>query len=252
MIFKNVNKKWASSSIFNNVRSFGILYFTLLSIHILLKLTNIDLFITSLISKPWFLISLILFFYINSEDKTSKSFKYMLFGLFAYLVGDTSLIFLENVIFFNLGVVFFIIGKLFYCLRFSNKKEFNVVKIWPYVLLCFCYMFFLMSFIYISLDEYFFPMLLYLFLTMIVGLFAFLRQYEVGRNSFLLVFVGVLFSFVADSVALIQAFYNQILMTRLSMVVMFFYGISQFLIVIGIIREQKKTSGNLKSEEVLK
>ncbi len=241
-MIKNIIKNLSKFNVFRDVKTFSILYFTLLIIHILLKLTDIDMFITSIISKPWFLISLILFFYINSEDKKSKPFKLMLFGLIAYWLGDISLIFLKNILFFNLGIFFFIIGKLLYCIRFSNKREFNIVKIIPYIILCFCYMLFLMNFLYISLGVYFFPVLFYFFLTMIVGLFAFLRQYEVDKKSFLLVFIGVLLSFVSDSVAIIQAFYNQLLITRLSMVVMAFYGVSQFLIVTGILIEKKKAT----------
>ncbi len=250
MILKSIHKTLSKLSFFKGIKLFSVFYFTLLLIHILLKNLNLDPFVASLISKPWFLLFLIVFYIINAEFKNTRDFRLMLLALFAFWLGDMALIFVENKLFFNLGILFFIIGKLIYSMRFANTKDFRLIKIIPFMLLCFFYMIFLMNFLHLSLGDYFFPVLFYLFLSMIVGLFAFLRQYEVDRRSFLLVFIGVLCSFVSDSVSIIQAFYNQLFITKFN-VVMIFYSLSQYLIVLGILFEKKNMDNDFKNDNTI-
>jgi len=222
-------------SFFTQEKKFRLLYFSLIFIHVAIKFFYTEVWV-SIVSKQWFLTALIIFFYINSRSKTNKDFKWTFLGLVAFWLGDFFLIFLENELFFNLGLVFFIIGKLFYCIRFSNKKDFKIIKIIPFILGCFFYIIFLMSFLLDTLDSYFSPIIIYIFITTIVGLFAFLRQYEVNKKSFILVFLGVLCSFVSDSLSFMFAFYNQVYISKFSGVIIF-YSISQYLIVTGILSE---------------
>ncbi len=236
---KRLNIKVSKRSIFTNIKAFSVLYFVLLLLHLVLKALDIKPLVSSLITKPWFLIFLIIFYINHAANRKAKDFKLILLALVAFWLGDMALIFVENTIFFNLGILFFIFGKLLYGIRFSNTKDFQIQKIFPFLLLCFFYIVFMMNFLHLSLGDYFFPVLLYLFLSMIVGLFAFLRQYEVDKRSFLLVFIGVLCSFVSDSVSILEAFYHQILITKFN-IVMLFYAISQYLIVMGIVLEKKK------------
>jgi len=220
---------------FTQEKKFRLLYFSLVIMHIGIKYFNKDIWVT-LLTKQWFLAALITFFYMNSKSRTNKSFKWMLLGLTAFWIGDFFLIFLEQQLFLNLGLAFFIIGKLSYSIRFTNKKDFKISKIIPFILGCFFYIIFLMSFLLDSLDGYFSPIIAYIFITTIVGLFAFLRQYEVNKKSFILVFIGVLFSFVSDSLSFVYAFYNQFYLSKFSFVILF-YSISQYLIVTGILKE---------------
>ncbi len=232
----------AFASIFTEEKKFRIFYFFLLSLHLIVNYLAPNVYFLY-ITKQLFLSALIIYFFVNSKFRNSKPFKIMLLGLSSFWLGDLSLSFFNNKILLNLGILFFIVGKLFYCIRFSNNKEFKFSKIMPYVTICFFYMVFLMTFLLDHLENQFFSVLIYLFITITVGLFAFLRQYEVNRISFLVVFIGVLFSFISDSVSIINTFYNDIYVTKYSVVVIF-YSFSQYLIVNGVLIEKIEKKDN--------
>ena len=71
---------------------------------------------------------------------------------------------------------------------------------------------------------------------MLIFLFAYLRYDVVNSLSFYLVFAGVVCSVFSDSISVLQSFYNQNFgLNQYS--VMLFYGLFQYLVVLGIIKE---------------
>jgi len=225
--------------ILKNKLFFSILYFCLLLIDIVVKL-NFETIPFRLITKPLVIISLVLFYIFNNTETSKKKHYFMMLALFFFLIGDMFLIFEEYALFFSLGLFSFVLGKLFYAFRFSNQRDFKLVRLIPVLSFCFIYMFILLNIVYDNLGKYFFPVLIYLFTTMIVVQFVYLRKGEVNYKSYLLVGIGVLFSVLADSVAVLKTFYISGLFFE-KVTIMLFYGISQFLIVYGIIKEEVNT-----------
>lgn len=229
--------------ILKNKLYFSILYFSILIIDIIVKL-GLDTIPFRFITKPLVLISLVFFYWINANEKSKRKFVFMILALFFFLLGDIFLIFKDVSLLFLLGMLGFILGKLFYTFRFSNPHDFKLVRLLPIVVFCFVYIFIVLNIIYDNLGEYFFPVLIYLFVAMLTLQFAYLRKSGVDKKSYLIVGVGILFSVFADSIAVLAQFYRHNFLYDY-VTVMLFYGISQYLIVMGIIEEKVKIEKSL-------
>jgi len=229
--------------IFKNKLYFSVLYFSILIIDILVKL-GLDTIPFRFITKPLIVISLVVFYWINAKEKSKKKFVFMILALIFFLLGDVFLIFKDVSLLFSLGMLGFILGKLFYAFRFSNQNDFKLVRLLPIVVFCFVYIFVVLNIIYDNLGEYFFPVLIYLFVAMLTLQFAYLRKSGVDTKSYLTVGIGILFSVMADSIAVLAQFYQDNFFYDYITVILF-YGISQYLIVIGILEEKVKIENSL-------
>lgn len=225
------------TGILKNTFYFTILFFSILTIDIVVKL-NFEAFPYRFVSKALVMSSLIVFYLINQNEPIKKRFQFMSLALSCFLLGDFFLILYENTTLYIIGMLCFILGKLFYVFRFSNQKDFNMIRLIPFLALCFIYMFVLMKLVYSNLSVFFIPVMIYIFSSLLVALFAFLRKVAVSYKSYVLVIIGVFFAVLSDSIGVLQSFYNENLAYH-EITIMLFYGLSQYFIVVGIIEENK-------------
>ncbi|WP_299887581.1 lysoplasmalogenase family protein [uncultured Lacinutrix sp.] len=230
--------------IFKNKTFFTTLFFAILLLDIFVKL-NLEAIPFRFITKPIIVGSLIIYYLLNNQEEHRRRFIYMCIALSSFLIGDILLIFYEITNAYIIGILLFIIGKLFYAFRFSNEKDFNLTSLMPYFIICFIYMVLIMLLVIDNLGDFFIPAMVYLFASLIVILFAFLRKNEVIKSSYLLVIAGVFTAVVSDSISLIQSFYYENFPFH-EILIMLVYGISQYLIVMGITNERK-----IKEESIL-
>lgn len=191
------------------------------------------------------LIGMLLFhFLIKNNNINKKDILVTIYAICSFIIGDAFII-AGNTSrsFLIIGVVFFAIGKILYSIRFSNKKDFNILKLIPFLLFCFSYMSVVMIIVYNSLGSYFIPVLFYLFIVMLTAQFAYLRKYEVNKISYFLVLTGIVFSMFSDSITLLKIFYDEAIAYN-EYTIMLFYSLSQYFIVIGLIKENS-SSNNL-------
>lgn len=221
--------------LFKNIYIFSVLFFTLLVIDIYIKL-NFESFPLRYISKSLLMILIIAFYIINNQESSKMKFRFMLSALAFFFIGDIFMILYESQLIYIIGIFCFILGKTFYVFRFSNQRDFNLLRLLPFLVMCFIYMSVLLSLTYDNLKAFFYPVLIYLFIAMIVILFALLRKNEVSAKSYYLVLVGVFFSALSDSITVLQTFYNENIAYH-SITIMLFYGLSQYFIVRGIVTE---------------
>lgn len=221
---------------FVNVRFFSFVYFIILILDIILKNIS-DFFYVRIFSKTSLLLLLILFFRANKKTITSNKDKVFLFGLVFFLLGDFFLIFYKIDTIYILGMLFFVLGKIAYIIRFSNQKDFKIKRLFPFLTVLFIYIVFITSLVFENLDKFFIPVLIYFFVSMLVILFAFLRYEVVNNKSFYLVFFGVVASIFSDSITVLQSFYDQNFGYH-QYTIMFFYGLFQYLVVLGITKEK--------------
>lgn len=224
------------NKLFKNKINFTIVFITILIIDLVVKDT-LDNILFRYLSKSLIMISLIIFYLVNQKEKQKRSLYIMCLALFSFLLGDMFLISYEMVIYYMLGVFLFVSGKIFYVFRFSNQKDFKLLNLLPFLGLSFIYMFFIMHFVIDSLGSFLIPVFIYLFTCLMILLFAFLRKNEVSRTSYILVVIGVLLSVINDSITVLQSFYDSNIIPHYDIFVMIMYGISQYLIVLGIIKE---------------
>ncbi|MFD2541814.1 lysoplasmalogenase family protein [Lacinutrix gracilariae] len=222
--------------IFKDKFYFSIFFFSILIIDVFFKVI-IDLIPLRVVTKSLVVGSLLVYFCMHIKNRTAKDSIFMIMALSFFILGDLLFIFKDFIVFFLLGILSFTIGKLFYVFRFSNQNDFKLVHLFPVLAFCFIYMFLILSVIYDNLKEFFIPVLAYLFIALIVLLFAYLRKSEVDKKSFFIVGIGILFSVIADSIAVLARFYNNDIFYS-AITVMLFYGTSQYLIVMGILDEK--------------
>lgn len=218
-----------------NTTIFTVLYFSILLLDILVKF-NLTVIPYRLISKPLLVLVLIAYYSVNMTVLSVKKHKFMLTALIMFLIGDVFLIF-KGMIFLGLGMLFFLNGKLFYALRFLNNKDFSAKRALPFLAVCTAYIVFIMSYVYSSLNLFFIPVIVYLFVALIEFLFAYLRKEHVNKRSYYLVFFGVLFSIFSDTTVMMNHFSNFVDLDMKGLV-MVLYGIAQYLIVRGVVEER--------------
>ncbi len=219
--------KLTSTSIFYII--FTIIVFTETVIANLNGLENLHY-----ISKPLVVISLIFFFtkHNNTLSKHTKTFTTL--ALFFSLLGDVLLLFVyKNPIFFILGLLAFLMAHIMYCLVFfkhqdSNKKPYGFILL---LLVYACGLFWLLN---PGLDQLLIPVILYMFVILLMSTFAYLRQKDKSYN---LVFIGAICFMVSDSLLALNKFYTPLPFADFS--IMFTYALSQFLIVIGLLKHKQ-------------
>ena len=180
--------------------------------------------------------TLIVFFLFNNTEQNKRRFYLICIGFCCFLLGDILLILFKIQSLYITGLFSFIAGKLFYAFHFSNQRDFKLRRLIPFLLICFIYMVVILNLIYNNLGMFFFPTLIYLFASMVLALFAYLRKDDVNYTSYILVLLGVLTFVICDTIGVLQSFYDENLPYH-EITVMLFYGISQYLIVLGIVKE---------------
>ena len=228
--------------LFTNKLYFFILFFSILILDIFVKL-NFESIPYRLISKPLVILSLFSFFLINNKTELKKD--YIIIALLSFFIGDFFLIFDYINTLYITGIIFFIVGKLCYAKRFSNQQDFKIIRLLPFLIMCFAYMIFIMMLVLDNLGIFFLPSLVYLYSCLLVLLFAYLRKGVVNKKSYILVLIGVTITILCDSITLIQSFYYKDF-PFYKIAIMLFYGISQYFIITGLVEE-----GNVRKEIVI-
>lgn len=223
--------------IFNNTYYFTYLYIAIFLIDSFVKVVYPSSLFRYL-TKALLIIVLLYYFILNKPKSNSRNNKLMIYAIYGFLVGDAFITASRiSSYFLAPGVVCFAFSKILYSIRFSNKKDFNIIKLLPFLLFCFSYMCLVMVVIFNSLGNYFIPVLLYLFIVMLTAQFAYLRRYEVNKRSYILVLIGVIFSMFSDSITLLKEFYDYNIAYN-QYTIMLFYALSQYFIIIGITKEK--------------
>ena len=222
--------------LFRNDILFSSVFFLLLVLDIVVK-NNSDDILYRVITKTSLIILLLVFYLLNNKEASKKSLYVVITALLFFICGDVFFIFYTDPMCFGLGILFFILGKIAYALRFTNNHDFEYKQLVPSLLFLFIYMTIIMAFVQKNLGPYFTPVLIYLFVALMVSLFSYLRYNAVNRKSFWIVFIGVFFSVLSDTISVLQAFYDEDFGYH-EITIMLFYGISQYLIIKGVVLER--------------
>ena len=215
---------------------FSILFFCLLSLDIYTKL-NLDTIPYRYISKFLTIGSLVAFtvtyFYRRKDLKNNL----LIYGLFVFFIGDIIIIDHLNMVKFYVSLLLFVAGKICYTLKFMHKEDFSINRLIPFFIVCFLYVAIVYNFIFPNLKLYFIPITLYFFITLLMTLFAYIRKGVANRKSYYLVLCGVGFFIVSETTMVIKMFYGDVLFQ--DFIVMFCYGAAQYLIILGLMFENK-------------
>ena len=222
--------------IFTNHKQFALLYFSILLIDIFVKI-QFPVFPYRYISKPWLLIFLLGYFYLNKIGNDKRKHRYMLLALSFFFIGDMLIINHLSIVFLGLSLLFFSIGKIFLCMKFSHKKDFNVSRLIPFTIIMFGYVIFLIGFLYKNLKDFLVPALASFFLTLLMFQFAYLRKEVFNKKSYLYVLFGIILFVISEGIMAIKTFKREI--PYQDFLIMFFYGTSVYFMVLGVVNEKE-------------
>ncbi|MFD0989598.1 lysoplasmalogenase family protein [Mariniflexile jejuense] len=221
-------------SIYLNKIKFTVVFVTVLFIDVCIKIylnnNNYRFF-----SKPLILISLIAYYYINMKHKRKKVERNVVFALFFFLLGDFMILNYLNKVFLVLSMLFFAVGKLFFCLKFKSKEDFEFSRLFPFSIIVYLGITFVISLIYKNLKAFLIPGLITLFISLLMLNLAYLRKAQFSKFSYFYVLFGCLLFVLVESINAVNTF-NKILPFP-SFFNTIFYGISMYLIILGITEE---------------
>lgn len=196
-------------------------------------------------SIAWFmkpvLIPLLILGVYNSGSFPSK--KFLLIALTFSWIGDIILLFSErDELFFIAGLIAFLISHIVYILLFNKqliyKNRKNKAVFWIGVTSIIMYLVVMISILLPSLGDLTIPVFVYALVISTMLLFAFkgfLNWQEPG-NWYIL--IGAIAFVSSDSLLAFNKFYSPIVMS--SVLIMTTYLIAQYLIVVGILKLNKK------------
>lgn len=217
------------------LKKFSYIFLTILGIHILTtSITDTDwvLYIT----KPAIVLSLFVYFCYDGFAALKTFQKVFLIGLLFSLIKDILLI--EKSLFIY-GLAFSFMAQIAYSLTFymsvADKKGWLSKK--PLLLLVILiYPAGLLFFLWPYLQDSLMPVMTYTFVLTVMFALAINRFKNVSNQNFLLVISGAFFFILSDSILAIQKFIQDYFLG--SLFIMLTYGISQYLLTVGIKRAE--------------
>ncbi|WP_369765172.1 lysoplasmalogenase [Flavobacterium sp. WC2429] len=192
--------------------------------------------------KPLLLPFLILGVYFSGAFSSKK---YLLAALTFSWFGDIILLFADrDELFFIVGLIAFLISHIIYILlfnkqlRYKNRK--NKAVFWIGVTTIIMYLIIMISILLPNLGDLTIPVFVYALVISTMLLFAFkgFLNWEEPGNWYIL--IGAIAFVTSDSILAFNKFYTPIVMS--SFFIMITYLIAQYLIVVGILKLNKKNS----------
>lgn len=223
-------------SIFINKIIFTIVFFIILLIDVYFKMDT-SLIHYRYLSKPFVLLSLIAFYYVNVKNENKKIERNVLWALFFFLLGDIMILNYLNAFFLLLSILFFTIGKVFFSLKFKNKEDFEFTRLFPFSIITYIFITVIISIVYKNLREFLIPGLITLFVSLLMLNLAYLRKGKFSNSSYLYVLFGCMLFVFLEGINAISVFNGNLPFP--TFLVMFFYGTAIYLIVFGIVKEKK-------------
>lgn len=213
-------------------------FLTLSSIYLIILLLNLDEIAWFL--KPVLIPFLILGVYFSGSFPTKKL---LLVALSFSWIGDIILLFADrDELFFIAGLIAFLISHIVYILLFNKQLKYknrkNKAVFWIGVTAIIMYLIIMVSILLPHLGDLTMPVFVYALVISTMLLFAFkgFLTWEEPGNWFVL--IGAIAFVSSDSILAFNKFYAPIVMS--SFLIMVTYLIAQFLIVVGILKLNKK------------
>ncbi|NER17713.1 lysoplasmalogenase [Spongiivirga citrea] len=190
-----------------------------------------------IVSKPLVIISLLVYYISNSRSLEKDVKNPILVALVLLIIGDFCFLAFENDIFFNLGFVAFMVANFFYFKAFLANTDFNFKLLIPFWILCGVYFFVMLSYLYLSIDLYLMPMMIFFIIMVSMANVALMRYKMVNNSSFYFVFIGTLFYLYSISLIAFDKFDMPV--TYQYTLEMASYGLGHLLIVLGMLEEKQ-------------
>lgn len=214
---------------------FSIVYFIMV-INTIICSYDIPLSTMYYVSKPAILTLLIIFYSKQSQSEPMKIRSITLGALILSLIGDILLMFTAtSELYFIGGLIAFLLAHIMYILVFLKQRHQQTSTL-PITLLLLIYGAGIFYILKDGLNDLLIPVIIYMLVILTMAVTAFLRKGNVSKSSFNLVFFGAIFFLISDSLLALNKFYEP--MASSGVTVMLTYGIAQYLIVLGLLKQK--------------
>ncbi len=203
-----------------------------------------DLFFVRYLVQPGITVLLATFFWMNSSHLIMQERYFAMLALGCLLLGDIAMFNHVNETWFLIGMIFFLFANISYTLALQFNSSYSLAKVLLIGSLMLAYAYTLLTFIVGGLGSYYIPVII--FMVSVFGLVqtAFSRYGRANPISFWMVFTGTCLFLLSDSIIALNKFYKPLPYGNMSS--LFFYGASQFLIIVGFLKQQVQQSYALK------
>jgi uncharacterized membrane protein YhhN len=209
--------------------------FTLIFLMELICIQIENLFKWHYVTKPLIVLSLIIFFFIQSKTLQKSFRKLILLALIFSLVGDILLMFADlNPVFFMLGLVAFLLAHVMYIITFLKQKN-TLQQPFTFIAILLVYASGLFYLLKGGLGAMLIPVVIYMLAILTMAATAYLRKGTVTHLSYTMVFIGAVLFMVSDSLLALNMFYKPFPFANIG--IMLTYALAQFFIVIGILKQ---------------
>ena len=216
-------------------KTFSFLFIAIL-IAELITGSNEKLFMLHYIAKPSLLIALIIFFWMRSNDLSSKVRNLTLLALSFSLLGDCLLMFVDQSSqFFISGLIAFLIAHVFYIIVFLKSRN-SSKSPFGFIILMLIYGLGLFYLLKNGLADMLIPVVIYMLVILTMSTSSFLRRGKVSHISFNLVFLGAILFMISDSLLALNKFYKPLPWSDVG--IMFTYALAQLSIVFGTLKQR--------------
>lgn len=187
-------------------------------------------------AKPALVISLIIFYVQHQKPISSRLKQLTISALIFSLLGDILLMFVDqSEHFFTVGLVAFLTAHILYILVFLKHR--NISK--NPIIFCLILAAYGAALFYIlkdNLGAMLLPVIIYMAVILGMATAAYLRKAMVGKESYILVFIGAILFMISDSLLALNKFYEPLPFSNIS--IMFTYAFAQLFIVFGLLKQR--------------
>ncbi|MEO6346289.1 MAG: lysoplasmalogenase [Aquaticitalea sp.] len=212
-------------------KTFSIVFFIILIIELICGSTD-SLLQLHYITKPSIVLSLLVFFWMESRSILKSIRNLTLLALGFSLLGDVFLMFVDHSPkYFMFGLVAFLLAHIMYILVFLKHRN---PKKRPLLFLVFLLIYASGLFLLLKngLGEMLVPVLIYMLVILAMAMTTFLREGKVSKTNYAFVTLGAILFLVSDSLLAINKFYESFEIANI--LIMLTYGLAQYFIVFGI------------------
>lgn len=185
-------------------------------------------------AKPLIVLSLLIFFFSQSQhiNKTIKTL--MVLALMFSIIGDVALLF-DGIkpIYFIVGLAAFLLAHVMYVLVFLKQRDTKKNPL-GFILLMLLYAALLFYLLKDGLGDLLIPVIVYMIVILCMSTTAFLRLKHNNKPSYNWVFIGGILFMISDSILAIDKFYQSFNLSSIG--IMLTYALAQYCIVIGILK----------------
>jgi len=230
---------------FSSVKQFGFVYLGLGFVFLCTVL--FDLQLVHYVTKPLFMVLLMVFHYKKLSGLPSAFSKLVQFGLFFSWIGDIALMFDEQVeILFVVGLAAFLVAHLGYAYAFlknisDSNNKFNMAAAGlmavPFVVVTGSFFYYMKDGLS---DDLFIPVLAYTIVISVMGITSAWRKGHVKTKTYNWILIGAILFILSDMVIAINKFVVNFDYDAVLNMILYLSG--QFMIAVGAIYHQEDVS----------